>query len=126
VFGFFWWFLWAFWIVAYFYVVWMVLSDLFRDGKLNGWWKALWIVCLIFFPFVTGIVYVIVRGSGMAERAHARYVQAPEQDDYRPAASSSPAEDIARAKALLDAGTISQGEFDALKSKALGNQFFGA
>ena len=49
-----------------------------------------------------------------------------ENDDYRPAASASPAEDIARAKALLDAGTISQGEFDALKSKALGNQYFGA
>ena len=62
----------------------------------------------------------------MAERARAQYVSAPEYDDYKPSASASPAEDIAKAKALLDAGTITQGEFDALKSKALGNQYFGA
>lgn len=37
-----------------------------------------------------------------------------------------PVGDIAHAKALLDAGTITQGEFDALKSKALGGQYFGA
>jgi len=123
---FFWYILWAFWLVAYFYVIWFVISDLFRDDKLNGWWKALWIFCLVFFPFLTGIIYVIVRGNGMAERQHARYRTAPEQDDYRPTASATPAEDIARAKALLDSGAISQGEFEAIKSKALGNQYFGA
>ena len=61
--------------------------------------------------------------SGRRERVLA---QMAENDSYRPAASASPSEDIARAKALLDAGTISQGEYEALKSKALGNQYFGA
>ena len=51
---------------------------------------------------------------------------APESDDYRPTASANPADDIAKAKELLDAGIISQGEFDALKSKALGAGYFGA
>ena len=122
----FWWLLWIFWFVAYIYVVIVVITDLFRDDKLSGWLKALWIIALVFVPFLTALVYVIARGSSMAQRARARYVSAPENDDYKPAASSSPAEDIAKAKALLDAGTITQGEFDALKSKALGGQYFGA
>ncbi|GAA2015152.1 hypothetical protein [Microbacterium ulmi] len=71
-------------------------------------------------------MYLIARRSGIAAPSNASRARAPEEDSYRPVASSSPAEDIARAKTLLDAGTISQGEFDALKSKALGNQYFGA
>ena len=122
----FWWLLWIFWFVAYIYVVIVVITDLFRDDKLSGWFKALWIIALVFVPFLTALVYVIARGSGMAQRARQRYTSAAENDDYKPAASASPAEDIAKAKALLDAGTITQGEFDALKSKALGGQYFGA
>ncbi len=123
---FFWWLLWIFWFTAYIYVVIVVITDLFRDEKLSGWLKALWIIALVFVPFLTALIYVIARGSGMAERARSRYVSAPEVDDYKPSASASPADDIAKAKALLDAGSISQGEFEALKSKALGNQYFGA
>jgi hypothetical protein len=124
---FFWWILEIFYLMAYLYVIFFVIQDLFRDDKLNGWWKALWIILLIFVPFITGLVYVIARGKGIAQRQYAaRAGGAREVDDYRPAASSSPAEDIARAKQLLDAGSITQGEFDALKSKALGNQYFGA
>lgn len=122
---FFWWLLWAFYIVAYFYVIFFVIRDVFRDEKANGWVKALWIILLVFVPFLTGIIYVIVNGKGIAEREYQARAQVSENDSYRPAASASPSEDIARAKALLDAGTISQGEFDALKSKALGNQYFG-
>lgn len=124
---FFWYLLWAFYFAAYIYVVILIITDLFRDTKLNGWWKALWIIFLVFLPFLTALVYLIARGKGLAERsAAARGGVVPESDDYRPAASASPTEDIAQAKALLDAGTISQGEFEALKSKALGHQYFGA
>ncbi|MCP2636957.1 SHOCT domain-containing protein [Microbacterium sp. HD4P20] len=123
----FWFLLWSFYFVAYLYVVIVIITDLFRDHELNGGFKALWIIALVFVPFLTALIYIIARGKGMAQRAQAygRGV-VPESDDYRPAASASPADDIAKAKALLDAGTISQGEFDALKSKALGNQYFGA
>ena len=122
----FWWFLWVLYVVAYLYVVFFVIRDVLRNDKANGWVKALWIIPLIFIPFLTGLVYVIVNGKGIAERENLARSSAPEEDSYRPAASASPAEDIARAKALLDAGTITQGEYDALKSKALGNQYFGA
>jgi hypothetical protein len=123
---FFWWLLWAFYFIAYLYVIIFVIRDVFRDDRANGWIKALWIIALVFVPFLTGIIYVIVNGKGIAEREYQARATVAENDSYRPAASASPAEDIARAKALLDAGTISQGEFDALKSKALGNQYFGA
>ncbi len=126
IFDAFWFLLWFFYIAAYIYVVILIITDLFRDTRLSGWWKAVWILFLFFVPFLTALVYLIARGSGMAARAQQGGGIVPEDGDYRPSASASPADDIAKAKALLDAGSISQGEFDALKSKALGNQYFGA
>ena len=121
-FSFFWWLLWLFYIAAYLYVVILIISDLFRDDKLSGWFKAIWIIALVFVPFLTALVYVIVRGKDMAARASAaRGVRHRRRVGRLPAAASAnPADDIAKAKELLDAGIISQGEFDALKSKALG------
>ena len=126
-----WDFLWStfliFAFVAYLIILFSICADLFRDRGLAGGYKALWIIFLIVLPYLAAFVYLIARGRGMAERnAAARGGGVPEADDYRPSASSTPAADIAQAKALLDAGTITQGEYDALKSKALGNQYFGA
>lgn len=83
--------------------------------------KAIWVVFLILVPWLTAVVYLIFRGQGMAVRAHEAAAAAKQQtDDYiRQAAGRSPAEEIAHAKQLLDAGTITQGEYDSLKTKAL-------
>jgi len=117
-----WWFLWVFAFVAYLMVLFAIIGDLFRDHKLNGWWKALWIIFLIFVPFLTALIYLIARGRGMAERSQkeAKQYQAA-TDEYirQTAGAASPADEIAKAKSLLDAGTISQGEYDMLKAKAL-------
>ena len=124
--SFIWWSFQVFVFVAAIFLIITIFADLFRDHKLAVGWKVLWILFLIFFPILGALVYIIARGRGMSERYNARQVQAaPEDDAYRPQASTSPADDIASAKALLDSGAISQGEFDALKSKALGNQYFG-
>jgi hypothetical protein len=109
--------------VAYLVAVFYILWDLFSDSSLNGWWKALWVICLLFIPFITALVYVIARGRGMAERAQRRRGTVPEDDSYKPQASANPASDIARAKELLDSGVLSQGEFDAIKSKALTGRY---
>ena len=117
-----WWTLWFFAFFAYLWAVIAIITDLFRDHKLNGWWKAVWIIFLIFVPVLTALVYLIARGSGMAERAQkeARQVQAATDDYIRATAgAASPSDEIAKAKALLDAGTINQQEYDALKAKAL-------
>ncbi|NYF16065.1 hypothetical protein HDC37_000879 [Microbacterium sp. AK009] len=122
-----WLMLWAFYLVAYLYVVIVIITDLFRDHRLNGWFKALWIVALVFVPLLTALVYIVARGRGMAERSQAAAPRSvSEDDDYRPAPSVSPADDIAKAAELRDAGAITPGEFEALKSKALGHQFYGA
>ena len=116
-----WWFLWIFVFVAYLFVLFAIIGDLFRDHKLNGWWKAVWIIFLLFLPFITALVYLIARGKGMAERARDQAMAAKrETDDYiKHAAGRSPAQEIADAKNLLETGTISQAEFDTLKAKAL-------
>jgi hypothetical protein len=116
---------WSFAFVAYLIVLFTILADLFRDRKLNGWWKAVWVIFLIFVPWLTALVYLIARGRGMAERSAEQRQTVPENDDYgiQQVASANPASDIARAKELLDQGVISQGEFDALKAKALGQRF---
>ena len=81
----------------------------------------LWTIGLIFLPMITAIAYIIVRGNGMAVRAQASVQRArTETEAYiKGVAGRSPAADIAEAKTLLDAGTISVDEFARLKAKAL-------
>ncbi|BDV30994.1 SHOCT domain-containing protein [Microbacterium terricola] len=116
-----WWFLWLFIFFAYLMALFAIIGDLFRDSKLSGWWKAVWIFFLIFFPIVTALVYLIARGNGMAERgaAQARQYKAAQDDYIKSVAGSSPSDEIAKAKALLDAGTISQAEYEQIKARVL-------
>ena len=111
----------SFAFVAYLMFMFNIIGDLFRDRSVSGGMKAVWMICLIFFPFITAIVYLIVRGQGMYERQAQAINQAKaSQEEYiRSVAAVSPADQIAQAKGLLDSGAISQAEFDALKAKAL-------
>lgn len=116
-----WLFFWSFAFIAYLFALFAIIGDLFRDHKLNGWWKAVWIIFLLFVPFLTALVYLIARGAGMAERSQkeARQAQSAADDYIKSVAGSSPSDEIAKAKGLLDAGTITQDEYDLIKAKAL-------
>lgn len=117
-----WFLLWIFLFMAYLIVLFQILTDLFRDRELNGWWKALWVVLLIFVPLITALIYLIARGRGMAERNLGAAQDAKAAtDDYikSVAAPASPADQIASAKKLLDDGAITPEEFASLKAKAL-------
>jgi hypothetical protein len=107
--------------VAYLLVLFQIVADLFRDSELGGGSKALWIIGLIFLPMLTALVYIVARGKGMAARQQAAMQKAKSETDayIKQVAGKSPAEQIADAKALLDAGTISPEEFAKLKGKAL-------
>jgi Short C-terminal domain len=120
---FFWLLIWTFFLVMYLMILFQIIADLFRDKDLSGWWKALWIIFLIIFPFLAALIYLIARGRSMAERQAGEMRQAQVATDQyiKSVASqgSSPADQIASAKSLLDSGAITQQEFEQLKAKAL-------
>lgn len=115
------WMLWAVVLISYLFALFAIIGDLFRDHKLNGWWKAVWIVFLVFLPFLTALVYIIARGQGMAERSEraARDAESAAQTYIRDVAGRSPSDEIAAAAALRESGAINDEEFAQLKAKAL-------
>lgn len=117
----FWWFLCVYALFAFLYALYIVIGDVISDDRLNGWAKAAWIFFLAFLPFLTLLVYMVVRGKGMAQRSKdkAREAQKSTDEYIRSVASASPSDEISKAKALLDAGTISAEEFERIKRKAM-------
>jgi ABC-type multidrug transport system fused ATPase/permease subunit len=111
-------FVWVSWFMLLFHVV----GDVFRRRDASGGKKTLWLIFLLFVPFLGAFAYLIANGDGMAQRNAERVAAAQgEMNDYirSAAGSSSAAGEIERAKRLLDSGAISQAEFDAIKAKAL-------
>jgi len=120
--SFFWLLVWGFVFISYLMVLFQVVVDVFRDRSLSGAARAFWVVALIIVPFLTTVVYLITRGADMNKRQLADAAQSrAAADDYirSVAGATDPAEQIARAKGLLDSGAISADEFNALKAKAL-------
>lgn len=112
----------SFAFIAYLMVMFSILADLFRDRETSGWMKCVWVACLIFFPLVTSLVYLVVRGRGMADRQIREAASLQKQQDAYirdVAGTASPADQIAQARKMLDAGVISQPEYERLKEKAL-------
>ena len=117
---------WSFLFIAYLMIFFRIITDLFSDHEVSGWVKAIWIIALIFVPFLTALIYLITRGKGMAERQMGRVREMQDQQAAyirdvagKSGGGKSAADSIADAKALLDNGTITQAEFDKLKAKAL-------
>ncbi len=119
--------LWSFWIfiwIAAIMIWFRCVFDMFSDQTLSGWGKAGWAIVLIFVPWLGALIYLIARGRSMGERQMQAVADAQvQQEKYiKQVASSSttsPAEQIASAKGLLDSGAITQTEFESLKAKAL-------
>ncbi len=122
-------FLEVFWTMLIFFafVVWLwilftVFTDIFRRHDASGFVKTIWVIFVIILPYLGVFVYLIAEHKGMTERSIEAQQQAKSEfDQYvqSAAAKTDPAEQIAKAKQMLDNGTISQAEFDQLKQKAL-------
>ena len=111
----------------FFFVIWIwilitILSDLFRDHELSGWAKAVWVLFLVFIPFLTALIYLIARGEGMRERAIKAQAEAKQHMDayIREQAHSSPADELHKLNDLKEKGAISAEEFDRAKAKLIG------
>lgn len=109
--------------ILFFWLLFIVFGDLFRRTDIGGWGKAGWCVFVIVLPFLGILVYFIAEGKGMGERSMKDAAAAQSQMDaqVRAAAGSGggAADQIAKAKQLLDSGAITQAEYDGLKAKAL-------
>jgi hypothetical protein len=117
----------VFWsmIIFFFWVIWIwivvtVLIDIFRRSDIGGFSKALWVVFVVILPWLGVLIYLIAQHDGMRERSIKQAQEQKQQfDSYVREAAGGSADQIAKAKALRDDGTITEDEFQALKAKAL-------
>jgi hypothetical protein len=119
-------FLWSliiiFFMVAFFLVLFHVIGDVLRRDDISGLKKTAWILFMIFLPFIGILSYLIINQEGMTRRSVRDVQRSQEEFDAHVksvAGSGDPASQIAKAKELLDQGTITQEEFDSIKAKAL-------
>jgi hypothetical protein len=111
-------FVWILW----FWLLFSIWVDIFRRHDINGWGKTGWLIFTIVLPFLGAFIYLISQNDGMQQRnVEQMNAQKAQLDNYvrETAGTSGAASEIEKAKALLDSGTITQAEFDAIKSKAL-------
>jgi hypothetical protein len=117
----------VFWsmIIFFFWVIWIwivvtVLIDIFRRNDIGGFAKAAWVVFVVILPWLGVLIYLIAQHDGMRERSIKQAQEQKDQfDQYVRDAAGGSADEIHKAKALLDSGAITQQEFDQLKAKAL-------
>jgi hypothetical protein len=111
----------VFLFVIWIWILFTIIADLFRDHELSGWWKAVWILFLVFIPFLTALVYLIARGNGMRDRSIKVQAEAKEHFDtyIRTEAHASPADELHKLNDLREKGALSAEEFDRAKAKLL-------
>jgi hypothetical protein len=108
-------------IVMLIWVLFVIIGDVFRDPELSGFGKALWLIALLFVPWLSAFVYLIARGDGMRERKMRDAVdrQQATESYIREVAASSPVDELAKLSALRQEGAISPEEYERLKGKLI-------
>ena len=105
-------FIWVMWIFIFI----SIFMDIFRRNDLTGGWKAIWIIFLIFIPFLSALIYIIARPKVTAQDVQ---MAAQAEAAIKAAAGVSKADELAKLQALKDAGTINDAQFEDLKAKLL-------
>ncbi len=113
---------WVFLFVMWFWILITIIGDLFRDHETSGFVKVLWIIFLIVVPFLAAFIYLIVRGSGMRERAVAEQAEIQKQmNSYiREQAGNGPADQLEKLAKLHDSGKLTDDEYAKMKAAVTG------
>jgi hypothetical protein len=114
--------IWVFFLIMFIWLFISIVSDLFRDHEVSGWGKAAWVIGLIVFPLLGSLVYLIVRGEGMARRsaAQSRAAQAEFDSYVREVAGTSggsPVDELTRLSQMRNSGTITDAEYETIKAR---------
>jgi hypothetical protein len=121
--GAFWTLLWIFLWVVWIFILFRIILDIFRSHDMNGWVKALWLIFLLIVPFLSALIYLIVRGRGMTERdmkdAEARDAAFRQYVQSAATTSGGTADELAKLADLRDKGVITPAEFEQQKAKIL-------
>jgi ABC-type multidrug transport system fused ATPase/permease subunit len=120
--GIFWTMLWFFLFFIWIWILITVFADIFRSHDIGGFMKALWVIFIVVLPFLGVLIYLIVRGKGMNERAAQR--AARQEQEFRGyvqdvAGSSGTADELAKLADLRTRGVLTEAEFEAQKAKIL-------
>lgn len=107
--------------VVWVWILFTIISDLFRNHDMSGGMKALWIVLLVFIPYITALVYLVIYGTDMRERQLRAGAEAKHAaDDYiRSAAHTSPADELHKLHELVEKGALTEAEYEQAKGKLL-------
>jgi hypothetical protein len=107
--------------VVWIWILFTIITDLFRNHEMSGWLKAVWIVLLVFIPYLTALIYLIVYGSDMRERQLRAQAEAKHEADHyiRAAAHTSPADELHKLHDLVEKGALTEAEYDRAKEKLL-------
>ena len=107
--------------VVWIWILFTIITDLFRNHDMSGLLKGVWIILLIFIPYITALIYLIVYGNDMRERTLRAQAEAKHQaDDYiRAAAQTSPADELHKLHELVEKGALTEAEYDKAKAKLL-------
>ena len=101
--------------VLWLWLLFTVISDLFRRHDISGWGKAIWLIALVILPYISVLAYLITQSRGMAERTNQQAQQA--RDELRRVVGFSAADEIEKLDRLKKAGTITDQEFSQLRAK---------
>ena len=115
---------WFMLLVAWIWLLISILGDIFRDRELGGGAKAMWVLFLVFLPWLGALIYLIARGNSMNERTRQAMVDAEQRQrayiqDVSGSAAPSVAEQIRDLSALKESGHLTDAEYEQAKSKIL-------
>jgi Short C-terminal domain len=104
-----------FMFVLWFWLLIIVIGDLFRRHDISGWGKAIWVIALIVFSYLAIFAYMITQSRGMAERTGQQAAQA--REELRRVVGFSAADEIEKLDRLKKSGSITDQEFARLRAK---------